>query len=70
MSSRSKVRAQPSIVSAIIDGNQSAHLTARFLQNLDGLPLSWVDQDALQRVPGRVRQLYGHCFGDSDGVHW
>ena len=37
----------PAIVSAIIDGNQPAHLTGRFLQNLDGLPLSWAEQDAL-----------------------
>ena len=37
----------PTIVSAIITGKQPAHLTGRFLQNLDGLPLSWADQDAL-----------------------
>lgn len=37
----------PSIVRTIIDGNQPIHLTGRFLQNLDGLPLSWVEQDAL-----------------------
>ena len=37
----------PSIVNAIIDGEQPAHLTGRFLQNLDGLPLSWAEQDAL-----------------------
>jgi len=37
----------PSIVSKIIEGRQPAHLTGRFLQNLDRLPLSWADQDAL-----------------------
>ena len=37
----------PSIVSAIVNGKQPAHLTGRFLQNLDGLPLSWTEQDAL-----------------------
>ena len=37
----------PSIVSVIIDGKQPAHLTGRFLQNLDGLPLSWTEQDAM-----------------------
>ena len=31
----------------IIDSHQPAHLTNRFLQNLDGLPLGWADQDAL-----------------------
>ena len=37
----------PSIVRAIVDGVQPAHLTGRFLQNLDGLPLSWSEQDTL-----------------------
>ena len=37
----------PSIVSAIVNGKQPAHVTGRFLQNLDGLPLSWIEQDAL-----------------------
>jgi hypothetical protein len=37
----------PSIVSGIIDGTQPPHLTGRFLQHLDGLPLSWPKQDAL-----------------------
>ncbi len=37
----------PTIVNTVIDGNQPAHLTGRFLQNLDGLPLSWPEQDAL-----------------------
>ena len=37
----------PSIVSAIVHGKQPVHLTGRFLQNLDGLPLSWAEQDAL-----------------------
>ena len=37
----------PSIVSTIIEGRRPAHLTSRFLQHLDRLPLSWVEQDAL-----------------------
>ena len=37
----------PRIVGAILDGNQPAQLTGRFLQNVDGLPLSWAEQDAL-----------------------
>ncbi len=37
----------PSIVSTIIEGRQPAHITGRFLQNLDRLPLSWTEQDAL-----------------------
>ena len=37
----------PAIVNAIIEGQQPAHLTGSYLQNLDGLPLSWADQDAL-----------------------
>ena len=37
----------PTIVDAIIGGNQPARLTNRFLQNLDGLPLSWPEQEAL-----------------------
>ena len=37
----------PSLVNAIIAGEQPASVTNRFLQNLDGLPLSWADQDAL-----------------------
>ena len=37
----------PSVVNTIIDGKQPGHLTGRFLQNLDGLPLSWADQHAL-----------------------
>ena len=37
----------PSIVSAIVGGEQPAHLTGRYLQHLDGLPLSWTDQESL-----------------------
>ncbi|MEO5611585.1 MAG: recombinase family protein, partial [Sphingomicrobium sp.] len=37
----------PTIVNTVIDGKQAAHLTGRFLQNLDGLPLSWAEQDTL-----------------------
>lgn len=37
----------PAIVTAIVSGEQPAHLTGRFLQNLDGLPLTWTEQDAL-----------------------
>lgn len=37
----------PLIVSAVGDGSQPLHLTGRFLQNLDRLPLSWVEQNAL-----------------------
>ena len=37
----------PTTITAIIESRQPAHLTNRFLQNLDGLPLSWADQDAL-----------------------
>ena len=37
----------PRIVGAILDGNQPAQLTGRFLQNLEGLPLFWAEQDAL-----------------------
>ena len=37
----------PTIVIAILEARQPAHLTNRFLQNLDGLPLSWVGQHQL-----------------------
>ena len=37
----------PSVVDAIIASRQPQHLTNRFLQNLDGLPLSWAEQDQL-----------------------
>jgi len=37
----------PTIVNTVINGKQPAHLTGRFLQNLDGLPLSWAEQDTL-----------------------
>ena len=37
----------PTIVSAIVRGEQPAHLTGAYLQHLDGLPLSWVEQETL-----------------------
>lgn len=37
----------PTIVETIISGRQPATLTNRFLQNLDGLPMSWTEQEAL-----------------------
>jgi hypothetical protein len=37
----------PTIISAIIEARQPPHLTNRFLQNLDGLPLSWNAQAQL-----------------------
>ena len=37
----------PSVVDAIIASRHPQHLTNRFLQNLDGLPLSWAEQDQL-----------------------
>ena len=40
----------PAIVATIIESRQPVHLTNRFLQNLDGLPLGWADQDALLRT--------------------
>jgi DNA invertase Pin-like site-specific DNA recombinase len=37
----------PKIVTAILRGRQPAHLTSRALQNLDRLPLTWIEQKAL-----------------------
>ena len=37
----------PAVVDAIIASRQPPHLTNRFLQNLDGLPLKWAQQDQL-----------------------
>jgi len=37
----------PRIVAAIIEARQPAHLTGPFLQHLDGLPLSWANQEQL-----------------------
>lgn len=37
----------PKVVQAIIDGQHPGRVTNRFLQNLDGLPLSWVEQEDL-----------------------
>jgi hypothetical protein len=37
----------PSIVTAVVEARQPAHLTGRFLQHLDGLPLSWSHQEQL-----------------------
>ena len=35
------------VITAIIGSRQPVQLTNRFLQNLDGLPLNWADQDQL-----------------------
>jgi site-specific DNA recombinase len=40
----------PTIIGTILESQQPAHLTNRFLQNLDGLPHAWADQDALLLV--------------------
>jgi DNA invertase Pin-like site-specific DNA recombinase len=37
----------PTIIGVIIAGQQQARLTNRFLQNLDGIPLSWAEQEQL-----------------------
>jgi len=37
----------PSIVATVLEGTQPARLTSRFLQNLDGLPLTWSEQEQL-----------------------
>ena len=37
----------PTIIDAIIASRQPPQLTNRFLQNLDGLPVSWVEQERL-----------------------
>jgi site-specific DNA recombinase len=37
----------PNIVTAIIEARQPTGLTNRFLQNLDGLPLSWAEQEQM-----------------------
>ena len=37
----------PTVVHAIVASQQPAHLNNRFLQNLDGLPLSWAEQGQL-----------------------
>ncbi len=37
----------PTIVNTIVKGKQPGRLTGRYMQNLDGVPLSWVAQDAL-----------------------
>lgn len=37
----------PAIVAAVLSGRQAAHLTSRALQNIDGLPLVWSDQEAM-----------------------
>jgi AraC-like DNA-binding protein len=37
----------PGIVAAIIEARQPAHLTGRFFQHLDGLPMSWAEQEQL-----------------------
>ena len=37
----------PTIVKTIVAGEQPKHLTGRCLQHLDGLPLSWTEQESL-----------------------
>ena len=37
----------PTFLDAIVEGRQPVRLTNRFLQNLDGLPLSWAEQEQL-----------------------
>jgi DNA invertase Pin-like site-specific DNA recombinase len=37
----------PKLVQAVVNGEQPARITNRFLQNLDGIPLSWTDQEEL-----------------------
>ena len=37
----------PTIIAAILESRQPTHLTNRFLQNFDGLPLSWAAQEQL-----------------------
>ena len=37
----------PNIIAAIIEARQPPHLTSRFFQHLDGLPLSWTEQDQM-----------------------
>ena len=37
----------PKFIQAVVDGKQPARVTNRFLQNLDGLPLSWFAQEDL-----------------------
>jgi len=37
----------PRIVAAALEGAQPARLTNRFLQTLDGLPISWAEQDQM-----------------------
>ena len=37
----------PRIVQAIVDGTQPGRVTNRFLQNLNGLPLCWTEQEEL-----------------------
>jgi hypothetical protein len=37
----------PTIVAIVLNGSQPSRLTNRFLQNLDGLPLGWSEQEQL-----------------------
>jgi DNA invertase Pin-like site-specific DNA recombinase len=37
----------PRFIQAVIDGQQPAHITNRFLQNLDRIPLAWAEQEQL-----------------------
>ena len=37
----------PKIVASILEGTQPQTMTGRFLQNLDGLPIGWTEQEAM-----------------------
>jgi hypothetical protein len=37
----------PKFIEAVVEGRQPGRVTNRFLQNLDGIPLSWVAQEDL-----------------------
>lgn len=37
----------PNIIAAIIEARQPPHLNSRFFQHLDGLPISWAEQEQL-----------------------
>ena len=37
----------PTIITAALQVDRPHQLTSRFLQNLDGLPLCWIDQEQL-----------------------
>lgn len=37
----------PTFIQAVIEGRQPDRVTNRFLQNIDGIPLSWIAQEDL-----------------------